>query len=400
MILLVVLALWVLCAAYAPQGIEPNAESKRQHFIQRIGLVILAVASPNPWIGALMILPLITVQPVKFRPQEEQVFWTIFMWAGLYVAIAYHVTIDWLPWLLGMMLTVGVLQGLWCIHSLVVKERPYTRPYRLGLLEYTIWEPPNVGQPVCGCSHPNHTHAISAMATAAGIGLMMLASAWFLPLVLLASLAMVRAVLWGDEAKQINASHVYSFVICLGMAITGPGIAYSAISLGILLAAGIVLWFRPHRPGPGVLSGRLVVWEWLFQHYWRSPWGERIVGKGSGAWTFHTMKLKPFKPVVWTNPHSDVLLLLYEHGWVGVGLLAGYVGTSLWTIAHADTAGIAVLLVGAVIGAASLNTSPWSPYVLIVRVDPMGRPVGATGQGSPLLNVLTFLTILSLEALT
>jgi hypothetical protein len=401
-----IFALWIVLSSYAQRGIEPNAESKRMLYIERFGLFMLAACSPNLWVGGLMLLPMLTWRhgPI-FRNQVEPFLFTAILWAGLYVALSDHVTLAWVPWILGALVALGVLQGLWAVHTLWMRTRPfdnafdrgrYDVTYKIGPWSLNVWELNASYQIIAGCGNPNHTQAISAMTTAAGVGLMLMGYAFVGLLLPLTALVLVVACWSRDRDGYPTAAYAYLALFPLFM---GPWIwgwrGALVSSVIALIATPLLAWAYPH-----LLSGRTEVWVKIWREYGASPWPQQLIGAGSGSWLRARIASQKVDEYLWIQPHNEFLLMLWEHGWVGMGILLGLLSTAFWEASQAGPVGAAVCLLGAVICMCAMISSPWHPYTEVITMHPVTKQVSVIGQGQPALNVVTFACLLCLEAVT
>lgn len=391
----VALAAWILCGSYAQTKGEPSAESRRILWIELGALILFALVAPNPWMGALLLLPLVTwTHPPLLRAQREPFLFQSILWGGLYVALAPHVTLAWLPWILGAIVTVGMLAGLWSIHNLLIEERPYERIYDLFGWKIVVWDSQWSWHGNVGLGNDNHNGAVSAMATAAGIGLMLMGYVFVWPCILLAALPMGLHIWKRDPHGDPSAADGYALVLFAAGFILWNA-PYGLLFTATLAAFGTALLYR----NPRLLSERGEVWGWLVQQVRARPWQHQLVGTGSGAWLRDTMTQRPFVNIM-VQPHNDLLAMLYEHGIVGLAVLCGYLGTSFWTAFFAGPAGGAVFLLGSVILACALVSSPWHPYTEIVVMAQDRSGFQIRGQGCPAINLISFAAVLCVEALT
>lgn len=399
--LIAAFCIWLVVSSYAGKGIEAQQEANRMLWLERWALVILALCAPNPWIAGLMVLPLLTIgtQGKLNRNQQEPLLMTCILWSGLYVALAPHVTLAWVPWLLGAILFVGFLQGLYAIHSLIVIERPHEKVYNILGYKLMLWEPrAEIGQLCVGLGNPNHPQAVSGMATAAGIGLMLMGYWAVIPFVALSAIVLVVAIIQGDcsPRKEPVAAHGYALVLILTLFFVFFPVGGIVAGMLAVAAGGWLIYLQPY-----ILSERLMIWTWLWKQTLNRSILEHAVGIGTGSWIRSQMlpePTRPFKSLV-VQPHNDFLLLLFEHGWVGIAVLMGYLGTSVWQAWQAGPAGAAVLLLGAVIVACACVSSPWHPYVEVTTINADRTGFAIVGQGCPAINVMSFAAVLCVEAL-
>lgn len=383
--------------AYASLGRCPNEECSRVVWTASLAALLFAVVAPNPWLAGLIAMLGVSLwrTPVP-REELERVLYPTFLWVGLYVALSPHITLDLVPLILAVMLAIGCFEGLWCIYSLCQKDETYShlwQPFgyfRLRLAEYGFYHYLS-----CGLGNPNHALAVSGITTAAGVGLVMLGHWIAAPLTLLPACVLGSHLWRRTPDSKPSGALIYVYVLAVGAVAWRGG--WMAWTSGVVVAASALtfIWQRH----PDWYSLRTDYWLFAWQGHRNAPWHAKVFGFGLSAWLRRMIEGCPFASLA-TNPHSEWVAMLVESGWVGVVALAGYVLTSAWMLVHDGPLGFAVLLVGAMVLACSFVSSPWHRYMEIGVMDPKTKQINVVGQGCPALNVLSFATVLCIEAVT
>lgn len=396
-VLLLVLCAWMLLGSYASLGRHVNEECNRTVWGASLAAVLIGLCAPNPWLGALIALLAVAVwRTPNPREELERALYPTLVWAGLYVALAPALTPAAVPVILGTMLAIGSLTGLWTLYSFSVTEETYSHVWRpFGYFRVRLAEYGGYHYFASGLGNPNHSTAVSAMSTSAGIGLLVLGYWWAAPFVLLASLLWIVMLRRGAHAGQPGASVAYVWTLCCGVASWWVGWLAWLVWAGVALTLLLVVWIKH----PSYLSNRKAYWTFAWDWYRQFNLSTKLFGAGLSAWIRRLQTGTTFNHVA-TNPHNEGVAMLLESGAVGVFVLAGYVLTSGWRLLHDGPSGWAVLLVGAMVLTCAGLSSPWHKYLEIGVLDQRTGQVRVVGQGCPALNMLSFATVLCVEVLT
>jgi len=397
----------ILLVCYAQKGGELSYESRRLLYWQQGGIVLLALLAPNKWLSGLMLLPLVPMGHNRLpRVQREPYLYATLVWGALYVLISPFMTKATIPMVLWAFVAVGAIQGLWTAHTLLVMRTwPYQVTYHvLGYPLVTLSEAFHTDTPLqAGCGNSNHAYAISGVAVAANIDLQ-IAGYWYaLFLLPLCGLYLVWHFIKGDAVGEPTAAHAYAVALFLAVLPLMFGLYGVGVACILIFSGSWIVYSHPKW-----LSGRWQHWLMTLDDVWKQGWRTQLFGNGSGSW-MRTYCQQQFNQAIrehkseqelLTNPHNEYIAMLYEHGYVGLVILCGYLATSFYTAANAGPLGIGVFLIGAVLCTCAAVLMPWVVYMEVITPAPVPGQLCITGVGSPALNILSFATVLMVEGLT
>lgn len=397
-ILLALLVLFLVVGSYASHGRCLDPEANRACWVATFACLILAVCARNVWIGALIaLLPIQLRRAPNPRLEVDRTLLPILVWAGLYVVIAPHITADMVPVLLGAMLGIGVLEGLYGLYTLRQGPEPYHHTFDLIFWKFSLVEYGGYHHGATGFGNPNHAVAVSAITTAAGAGLVLLGYGWAAPSLLLSGLILAVILRKGHQAGQPSAAVAYLWTFAVSICAWFAG--WVAWVIGAVFAFAFLAWVWRHHES--WLSNRKMYWQWAYDIYKVMTWKARLFGAGLGVWIRLQTEGSPVKQP-WnhlaTNPHNEGVAMLMEGGWVGVAVLSGLVVSSFLALGQAGVLGFAVLMVGAQVLTCAGLSSPWHKYLQIGVLDQATGNTYPVGQGCTALNLLSFVTLLCVDA--
>jgi O-antigen ligase len=147
-------------------------------------------------------------------------------------------------------------------------------------------------------------------------------------------------------------------------------------------------------------SGRKEWWTVGLRVWWKNPWPLRLIGLGPNAWQIFARNAAgrfagdPIHTKLdMMHAHNDYLQILFERGLLAFVALLGFLGSTLWTLAHAGADGQALFLVGCVLCAVAFCSFPWTGYVLIYKP----KEEYLLGYGAPTLNYISWLMVMLVE---
>ena len=232
--------------------------------------VLMALASPNPWIGMLLVLFVtgIIFMPPMILLTMNTVMPTL-VFAATYLLIAPYLTPTFVvPILFGMM-GVGMALTGWAIYAFHQPEGRWERFWANGLLG--IWER-DTAYPMAGQGNWNHTQSVGALAVAANLALVWLGqtwTAWLLPLTAGNIFLCVTDRSWLLTASRWQSQGMLHFLTALlvfvGLWLGGWWlVGLLAAYIGILLVIG-----KPWRPRwEWIDSGRFWSWHLGIRELW------------------------------------------------------------------------------------------------------------------------------------
>ena len=223
--------------------------------------LLMAAASPNPWVGLLIgvfVTGTIFTNPMIVTVRETVT--PTLMLAGTYLLIAPKMTEAMVVPILYGLVGLGLVITLWALYALMQPQGKFERQWAF----LTFWER-DADYPMAGQGNWNHTQSLSAVAVAANLGLIFLGETWTwacLPLVLLG------LIICSSDRKWTSQGMVHLFTA----SVAGLGVWLGPLYGGLIAVAyiGAMLWVgKPWQPTlTGVDSGRFWSWRLAMQDLW------------------------------------------------------------------------------------------------------------------------------------
>ena len=352
------------------------------------------VAVPNPWLQALLVLMLFNL----LRDSDVGVHLSRALPLFLMMASAV-ILIDRLgagmvyP---GLILMVGA--GLILAVQTVLDYRRQMAP---------SWATPSLA---AGQENVNNTQAISVICTTAALGLTWGFSPQWAIIVPFVALP-ILLIQWMDWRRNRSVTLGPPILAGVGLLMLPFVIGWWA-SLSLLVAIPALIWGigEAYRKPVFWDSGRVRIWTtMLLSFWWNGGWMVRLSGRGWQSWVVcNDLLLQVAKKTkrqaivnvhtMMSDAHSEYVQILFEHGFVGFVLLAGYILTSLWRLGHGspEAQAVYILATGVCGVAAVLHNFTWYHNTAAPHPDHPEQTY-LYSIGNPALLWLSFLTVCMVE---
>ena len=356
---------WLLNAVIGPQGRDRDDQWNRWSWFWIGGGFLVASHLPHP--GAALLLAIVTIGCLPITPRSMAVQQVLI--PAIAVSSLYAYAATWshgqtaLVWLLGVLVVMGMVIGVWSWMSVHHKEERW-QWHLLG--PWWMYDESRIC-PRAGQGNANHAQAVVALSCAAAIGL------WHLgfTLVLVAVPLLICPLVYCRDRRESWISQgpvaVYVLLIGWGMVLLreGWGVAVVLLPLGGLVLPFMIYLLQRHRWSARADSYRLAMWYGVLRDQWGAAhWIIHWLGFGATSWRQLTPQytIPRFQRVVFTTAHNEYVEMLFQHGIIGLVALLYFLGDNLWRAWHGGPTGEAVFLLGWTLCAIAFFNFPWTWY--------------------------------------
>ncbi|HEU4685817.1 MAG TPA: hypothetical protein VFS39_15020, partial [Nitrospira sp.] len=379
---LLLLALLMAWHVTQPADVTSSQGTQRtMYLIQGLGLALISLLPSWP-LMALSAVMLLNLNRQHLARQKLPVVYPWLLAIGAGLAIRTRSDLVW--WSLLSLVAMGVWLGLWGTVSLVygkwwgrrhllATQDNGWRTYRVGSWLWQMEETdPNYTS--CGQENPNNLGAVSAVCTAAVLGLAWSQDPrwlWLVPLVLMP----VIAVQLHSHGGTLGLATI-GVTVCVAVPMLVTSWAWLLwVPIGL-----VTVWAVPRalRSDYWWDSGRLRFWfVMLVACWWNRGWTVRLLGHGWSTWLDHYVRVceiaaqhhpRAIRKGLFrsdyanSTAHNEYVHMLFEHGAIGAACLLWYITTTAWRLAHGSLEAQAVFIVGLACCATALLFHPWTWY--------------------------------------
>lgn len=416
------ICLLMVVSAWWPRGRDLHEKRARMTMIGMGAGLLIASFMPNYWLSAYTVLFVLGL--FRVPSPTDRLPLTVYpalLFAALYALLAPLSARHWLPPVLWTIVACGLILCAW--WGVTLTNRGFSNwtwqigPFSLqhqsinyGSYDYVLryrertllriyeHQPSGNETPLFSLGHGNMNFAqgLAGCAAAASVGLILLGSRWAWPAFLLVSLPLVK--IKGRWWEWGHFSQGWLYLSVIGLAVLIVHIGAWLIAPVLLLGSGLTVWvWQTH---PHWLSGRPLMWRWGWEVWKSFTWKGKIMGAGPESWIhifqrdceMGAERIKEHKAFA-THSHNEFVNALVETGVVGVVLMLGYLGTTLWALLQHGTDGAAVFVLGVFLITCACISFPWSLYHEVAFLD----RGDVTGHGMPVLNTVSLATVLLAE---